>query len=341
MLASIILPTRARPAILETCLRHLAAQTLSLESFEVLVGLDGPDDASASTADRVALDTGLRVVVVPCPRLGVGGVKNQLLPRARGNTLLFINDDVFAHPACLESHLAAQREALRTRPRGAMILGASPWAVREPDSLFDRLIRETSMIFFYDRMPESPPDFDPDHDWGFRHAWNLNLSVPADAVREVGGFNRDPANLYGYEDLELAWRLSRHLRMPVLFRPNARALHHHFYDPDGYLLREQRLGHAALGFARIAPECAREVFRRDITTEEEADCSRAAIERESPSLAPLLESFRRLAHIPANSISGPHAPDLLRLIYQQHLPLKRLAWRQGLLAAASRTHFPE
>ena len=37
-----------------------------------------------------------------------------------------------------------------------MVLGSAPWKVHEPDSLFDRLIRETSMVFFYDQMTDEP-----------------------------------------------------------------------------------------------------------------------------------------------------------------------------------------
>jgi hypothetical protein len=43
-------------------------------------------------------------------------------------------------------------------------------------------------------------------DWGWRHAWTLNLSVRTDAVNEVGGFSTALPGA-AFEDVELGWRL--------------------------------------------------------------------------------------------------------------------------------------
>lgn len=338
---SVLIPTRGRAATLATCLAHLARQSLELDRFEVLVGVDGPDPRSRDATVEAGRRHGLQVVVVECPRLGVGGVKNELLPRARGEFLLFTNDDVYAEGELLRRHLEAQRACMEARAAGAMVLGDTPWMVAPPDRLFDRLVRGTSMVFFYDQMPgahDSPlcaEPCDPWLDWGYRHAWNLNLSVPAAAVRSVGGFYRDETNLYGFEDLELAWKLARSLGMPVLFRPEARALHDHRYEPDGYLARERRLGHAAHGFARACPECAQATFGRDVTSDDEIAYSGAFLAREARAAARLAESFRSLAAIPSSAVTGPHERTLMKLVYEQHLLLKRYCWRQGLVAAAA------
>lgn len=338
---SVLIPTRGRPAELARCLEHLSRQTLTLDRYEVLVGVDGPDEASTRACEPARRSTGLRLDVVPCPRLGVGGVKNELLPRARGRFLVFTNDDVYAEPGFLDAHLKAQREAQKSTPAGAMVLGDTPWVVAQPDRLFDRLVRETSMVFFYDQMPGASDAlgqteaYDPSIDWGFRHAWNLNLSAPASAVRSVGGFYRDETNLYGYEDLELAWKLTRSLGMPVLFRPDARGSHDHRYEPEGYLARERRLGHAAFGFALACPDCARATFGRDVAANEEVAYCGEFLTREARAASRLSESFRALAAVPATAVSGAYERTLVRTIYEQHLLLKRYSWRQGLMAAAS------
>ncbi len=319
-----IIPTRDRPEKLAACLERLSRQTIGMDRFETLVGLDGRDPESA----RVAREAAGPVRLFECERVGNAAVKNRLLEEARGECVVLLNDDVLPEEDFLEAHRRAQRER---RGRAAMILGASPWVVRSPDRLFDRLIRETSMIFFYDRMDDS----DPERDWGFRHAWTLNLSLPLEAARRVGGFYHDPAHKCGYEDIEFAWRVQTRLGLPVLYRPEARADHDHPYEPDGYLTRERELGRQAWGLAHASPECARAIFGRDIRDAAELAYAREFLERESKDVRAVQQGFLSLAKMPAGAIPEEHAQTLLRLLYQHHLLLKRYCWREGLLSAAS------
>ncbi|XOV76745.1 MAG: glycosyltransferase family 2 protein [Phycisphaerales bacterium] len=170
-----------------------------------------------------------------------------------------INDDILPEPGFVEAHVLAHAEREDAGLGEAMVLGHSPWVVPEDASLFDRLLAQSSMVFFYDRMitPEGVVLGERDRDWGFRHAWNLNLSVSSALAREVGGFCPAIANCC-YEDLEFAWRVNRAREggVPVLFRPEAIAPHDHRYTPEGFLERERRLGYSAFGFAKASPECA-------------------------------------------------------------------------------------
>src|SRR5690606_35528246 len=263
---SVFVPTRGRPAKLAACLRRFVGQTLDPRRFEFLVALDGPDEESERVVERFAAEAPFAVRLLRCEPLGIANAKNELLAAARGRFVLSINDDILPEPSFVEAHLLAQREALCTHDRGAMVLGATPWVVHRPDRLFDRLIRETSMVFFYDRMAASPHATDRAHAWGFRHAWNMNLSMPRDEALGVGGYTVFPDPIY-YEDIELAFRLGRAAGMPVLYRPEAVAWHDHRYEPRGYLAREEVLGRTALGVARSTPEFALTAFGRDLTSD--------------------------------------------------------------------------
>jgi GT2 family glycosyltransferase len=333
MLISVLIPSHARAAKLAGCLGALARQSLPAAEYEVLVGLDGPDAAAEAAAREAWVGAGGEpeaLTVMACAKAGQAAVRNQLLPGARGRFLVFLNDDMVPHPGLLAAHARHQQ----VQPRPALIIGDAPWRRYEPDRLFDRLLRETSMVFFYNLMRADP---DPGRDWGFRHAWMLNLSAPTDVVRAVGGLTVFPST-YGFEDDDLAFRLARRFGCPVLYRPDAVALHDHRMDPADYLARERRLGFAAHGFARVAPECARAMFGRDVSSDEELEYSRAFLEREAAAAARLEASFAGLAHLPADSIPAspaPHADRLINLIYEQHLLLKRFHWRTGLVRAAT------
>ncbi len=324
---SVIIPTHLRPAKLAACLRALAVQTL--EAYEVLVGLDGPDPQSQEAAAGAWGGGSGELRIVACERQGYNGVRNELLRRARGRVMVSMNDDVIAVPGFLRAHAQSQRAA---GARGAVVSGYSPFLRFPGETLFDVLARETSMLFFYDQMLGDRAKGE-DHDWGFRHCWGLNFSAPTAAVREVGAFTAFPL-CYGYDDIEIAWRLRERYGMPVLFRPGARAEHDHRYGPRDVLEREHKLGGTAWRFAGVNPGFCREVFGRDIRSKEEIEYSRAFVERERKTAERLERSFLGLAEVPASAVHGEHAAEMVELVYEQHLLLKRWWWRRGLLEAA-------
>ncbi len=325
---SVILATHRRHEKLARCIAGLSRQTLAPDRFEVLVGVDGEDPAAAAAAESAWTSPGV-LRVSQCRALGPNAARNHVLAKARGRYVVSLNDDVVPDPRLLEIHLAEQRAA-EARGKPAIITGHAPWKRHADDSLFDRLVRETSMLFFYDRMlaPGAPPDYD----WGFRHCFGLNFSAPLDAVRAAGLFTVMP-DTYGYDELELAFRMTRR-GMPVLFRPEAVAEHDHRYSPREVLDREFRLGEAAWKYASKCPEFAAAVFGRDITAAAELAYSREFVERERPAAERLERSFLALAEIPSGAVGGPHAPALINLLYEQHLLLKRWMWRRGLLNAS-------
>lgn len=326
---SVIIPTYQRPAKIGACVAALARQSLDPGEYEVLVGLDGHDAEAGSAAERAWREGGGRHLrVVECEKVGLAGVRNRLLEIARGRIMLSTNDDVLAERGFLEAHVRAHAEAGRT----VVVSGASPWVVHEPDRMFDRLIRETSMVFFHAAMDAPEARADRGRDWGFRHAWGLNMSAPMEAAREVGGFGVYPAK-YGYEDNEFAFKLARRYGAPVLYRPEAVARHDHRMEPREYAEREYKLGYAAWGFAGACAECARALFRRDILSGNERAYSMEYVERERHGAAAGMGAFARTAELPAAVLDGERGAVLREIAYQQHLGMKRWLWRRGLCDA--------
>lgn len=329
MQISVIIPTFRRAAKIAACVATLARQSLEPGEYEVLVGLDGDDPEAARAAEEAWRKAGGRHLrIVTCEKIGLAGVRNRLLDMACGRLLLSTNDDVLAEERFLASHVRAHVEAGRT----AIVSGASPWVVHTPDRMFDRLLRETSMVFFYPAMETPDARGDRDRDWGFRHAWGLNMSVPTEAAREVGGFGVYPAK-YGYEDNEFAFKIAQRTGAPVLYRPEAAAWHDHRMEPREYAEREYKLGYAAWGFAAQCPECARAIFGRDIRSDLERTYTVEHLRRERNAVAAAWATFRRTAEAPASMLDGPHGSFLRDLAYQQHLTVKRWVWRRGLCDA--------
>ena len=158
--------------------------------------------------------------------------------------------------------------------------------------------------------------------------------MPTAAVVDVGGWTDFPME-YGFDDIEIAWRLKDSAGLPVLYRPRAVAPHDHRFEPREYLQREFRLGRSAWLFAQRNPAFARDLYARDLTCDDELSYSRAFVQRERPTAARAMMTLQRLAAMPADAVDGPWADTWIRLAYEQHLPLKRWMWRAGVLSAAA------
>lgn len=94
-LISVCILSGRRPALLERCLASLQSQ-LDPPPFEVLVGADGDGAVRAFVLDRFPDAT---VVSLEGQRLGAA--RNVLVERARGELLLFVDDDVTVEPGLL------------------------------------------------------------------------------------------------------------------------------------------------------------------------------------------------------------------------------------------------
>lgn len=329
---SVQLPSRGRAETLARCIRALAGQTLEDDEFEVIVGLDGDDERAATLARQAwAGRPAQNLRILTFPRQGHLPIRAAMVGLTDAPLLVFLNDDVIAEPGLLSAHLAAHQEAAGRYPRGIMVAGATPWTIPDRDTLFDRLVRETALVFFYDEMERAARQ-DPGsarwRDWGFRHFWTLNASAPRRAVEGVGGFRALP-DTYGHEDIELAFRLQERLAMPVLYRPEARGRHDHRYTPADVMRREVNLGAASWRFARASPAFGVTLFGRDITSEQEIAYSRAFVERERAGVDRLASDFQSLAGLDA----GAASPELLGVLSRQFLLPKRYLWRRGLLQA--------
>ncbi|TVQ62229.1 MAG: hypothetical protein EA378_07180 [Phycisphaerales bacterium] len=352
--ASILIPTRARPHHLAACLAGLARQHgLDGAGAEVIVAIDSPDpgDESAEAAERAWRDAqassslSLRIETLAPPTdaratHGCVGVRNLLAPGCRGSVFVSINDDVRPEPGFLAAHLARHAARAARRQPPAIIVGDSRFAPlaelcapNDPPTLADRLVTETGLVFFYDAMTSGPSD--ADRDWGYRHAFGLNVSLPRHALLGAGGYTHALAP-YGYEDIELAHRLREAFGSPVLYDPDARAPHHHRYRPDDLLRREQALGRAARAFAEACPSFARDLFRTDLADPATLAHYREAVERDRADAERQTHAWHALERTPAGCVTGEPGDQqrVLQALADGLRLVRRWRWRLGVLEQA-------
>src|SRR5205085_8963557 len=112
--ASIVIPTRGRPAYLQVGLASSAPQAQAADA-EVLV----LDDAGPSAESRaLAARFGARYEPHPRP-LGLNVARNTGVQRSTGELVVFVDDDIRASPGWLEALL----QAARRNPRVEVFAG--------------------------------------------------------------------------------------------------------------------------------------------------------------------------------------------------------------------------
>ena len=204
---SIVLPTFNRRPRLERVLSGLDRQTVDGASFEVVVVDDGSSD---DTAEWLAAHNqrayGLRHVHQR--NAGPAQARNTGISEARGELVLFIDDDVEPTPQLLEEHLASHEEenVVVLGPLASLDYYAQPWVAWEQAKLEAQ----------YEAMGRG--DYEP----SFRQFWTGNASVAKHHLVAAGGFD---TALLRAEDVELGRRL--HQRgLKFRFNAKARGLHH-------------------------------------------------------------------------------------------------------------------
>jgi glycosyltransferase involved in cell wall biosynthesis len=98
---SVVIPTRNSASLLAACLHSLKAE-LRAGDFEAIVVDDGSADAELRLVEASTLgDSGAAIRLVRLDRVGPAAARNAAATIARGEWLLFLDDDVVAPPGFL------------------------------------------------------------------------------------------------------------------------------------------------------------------------------------------------------------------------------------------------
>jgi glycosyltransferase involved in cell wall biosynthesis len=232
-LVSVVIPTRARPARLAFALEALAAQTLDLSRFEVLIVRDADDEESALDPP-----SGLRAGFIVGPPRGTPAEKRNLGWRAaRAPLIAFTDDDCRPAPGWLEALCEAED---RFGNAGDLVLQGPVTPDPDEAPLLTGLARSLVVTASSRWFPTA------------------NLALERSLLEELEGFDESYRRA-GAEDTDLALRaLERGARH--VFLPEAGVWHAvHTRTLLGALRDARRADGLAPLFARH-PDQRREIF---------------------------------------------------------------------------------
>lgn len=277
---SVILPTYERAALLSRCLDSLTAQELGHGEYEVVVVDDGSRDPTREACR--AFEGRLPLRYVHQAHGGISVAKNRGIREARGDLLLFFDDDDVACRRLLGQHVAGHE----AHPEEATaILGYTTWHPELEVSWLMSYV--TDRGYFLSCYPVLRHGQVLD----FTFFWGGRTSCKRALLDRVGLF--EPRFRFGSEDVELGYRLSRE-GLQVRFDRGAKSYTIRSIDFEGFCGRCERQGESMYWFSRLHPDPVVQSYCL-------RDCAEEAWTLVEPDLDRHVERVRRLeSHLEAS-----------------------------------------
>lgn len=247
---SIIIPTYNRADILKECLEHLAAQQNVNGQFEVIVVNDGSTDSTAEVIRGFIASSSISVRYFEKKNEGQGIARNFGVKEAKGNIVVLIGDDILVEPNFVEKHIRFHEQHPET---SAGLLGFIEWDSRMPKSPLYTFMTNGSLIFGkYGGHQFAYEKLEGKTEASYDFFYTSNVSLKRELLLK---FPFDESFLkYGWEDIELGYRLTKGANFKLFYDKSIVAYHFHSIDEEGLKRRMFAIGKAAILFDRKYPE---------------------------------------------------------------------------------------
>ena len=235
---SVVLTTYNRAPLLEKALISLASQTLAKEDYEVIVVDDGSSDNTREVVR--SLEPILAIKYSHQQNSGLASAKNHGLFLANGDIVLFLDDDDISDPSLIEQHLFAH--GANPSPHTAILGKTNITSSLLSDPLMHNFTQIDPMLFCYQGIRHRDI-------LNYEYFWGGRTSCKRELLLREGVFN--PIFRFGYEDIELGYRLNQRVGLQVVYWEQAVNTMIRQIDLPSFLKRCQRQGESAWRFLEI------------------------------------------------------------------------------------------
>lgn len=236
---SVVIPTLGRSEILDRVLARLDQQITPPGQFEVIVVADAAEQ-NISSVEEATAQRHCHVRLLQGAMPGASAARNRGWQDARAPLVLFLDDDVLPGPELVSEHLSWNERHPEVE---VGVLGHVRWADGLRVTPFMRWL-DQGIQFAY---PEITGE---EAGWG--RFYTANVSVKRALIERVGGFDEQTFP-FGYEDLDLAYRLDKS-GFRLLYNRRAEAEHLHAMTLESWRRRVPRIAVAERAFVRRYPD---------------------------------------------------------------------------------------
>ncbi len=241
---SVIIPTFNRADILIKTLSALKNQTLSKDDFEVIIVNDGStDNSEEKILDFQKNNKDIDLKYFKQKNSGQGIARNLAISKSSGKILLFIGDDIIPDQNFLVEHMKFHQIH---KSANHAVLGFIDWHPDIEITPFMKWLTNGSSIFgkfgghqfAYEKL-EGKIDAD------YNFFYTSNISIKRDIIEErEDQFDTDFGS-YGWEDIELGYRLHKKYGLKVFYNKDAIGYHYHVLNEDSLKPRMFAIGKSA------------------------------------------------------------------------------------------------
>lgn len=232
MKISVIIPTYNRKERLARGLEALWNQEFDKDECEVIVVDDGSTDGTREWIGTIETPETLKYLWHE--NVGRAANRNIGIRNARGELIVFLDDDVVATPTLLTEHFKVHRK--ESNPR-LVVLGYTPFGANVKRNSITEYCKKSWEGIFENAVAKR-------HDHPYWFFITNNLSVRRSFVLSVGLFDEDFKN-YSYEDSELGYRLHK-AGMVLQFNRAALAYHNFEMDLEKICKQSFQMGYSAV-----------------------------------------------------------------------------------------------
>ncbi len=184
--------------------------------YEIICSDDASED---KTVEVIKQASDLPLILIQNEKGGASKARNAALKIAKGKVIIFTGDDIFPEKDFVNAHY----ENYRKFGSDIATLGRIEWYDKiEMSHLMYHITNVGCEQFGFIGLP-------PYQLIDFRHFYTSNISVSRELLNKVDIFFNTDFDKYGFEDIELGYRLQK-CGMRIYYDPDIVAMHHHVYD---------------------------------------------------------------------------------------------------------------
>lgn len=250
---SVIIPTYNRSEKLEECLKALFSVRYDKTNFEIIVINDGSCDNTEAVLKQLEKKSPVLFRHHSKSNQGQGVARNIGIDLAKGEIIVFIGDDIIVTEDFLEEHDKAH---LLHPEVSSAVLGFITWHYKIHVTPLMRFMERGGAIlgrfggnqFAFDLLEgKSQADY--------RFFYTSNISLKKVLLKR---FKFDPwFSGYGWEDIELGYRLTKKAGLNLYYQPSAIAYHDHVINEDQWANRMRDVGSSSVRLHSKYPELAK------------------------------------------------------------------------------------
>ncbi len=212
-MVSVIIPVLNQERLIENCLKKLLEQNYPSDFLEIIVVDNGSKD---KTLDIIRT---FPVRLITENKKGPSAARNTGIKAAQGEILIFIDSDCVPDANFVKFHVEAHNYHNNRDKKVKLIAGgiagynATLWACCD------------DVCSWYNSHPNLSPRYE------YNAMPTANMSVPADVIHEIGGFDED---IMGAEDILFCCK-AKDNGYRIFFEPKAKVNHHNRHTFKGFI----------------------------------------------------------------------------------------------------------